>query len=76
MVELITDLATKSNEMEIGPFKFGARWVICDTSGRCNTLTTESSSKTVLGTGNCFYNVKMDGSQESSCLFLQNPTTE
>jgi len=68
MVELITDLATKSNEMEIGPFKFGASWVIC-TSRRYNNLTTESSSKTVLSTRNCFWNLKMDGSEESSYLF-------
>lgn len=28
MVDLIADLATKSNDLEIEPFRFGARWVV------------------------------------------------
>ena len=44
MVDLIADLATKSNDMEIEPFRFGARWVICEFTRRCKTLTIKSYS--------------------------------
>lgn len=73
VVELITHLATKSNEMEIGPFKFGAGWVIRDTSRKYSMLTTESSGKTMLSARNGFFNFKMDGNKESSYLFLIEP---
>lgn len=68
MVDLITDLATKSNDLEIEPFRFGARWVICDFTRRCKTLTIKSCNKTVLSDENGFCLLKMNGNEDSSCL--------
>lgn len=76
MVDLITDLATKSNDLEIEPFRFGARWVICDFTRRCKTLTIKSCNKTVLSAENGFCFLKMNGDEDSSCLSEQSPTTD
>lgn len=67
MVDLITDLATKSNDLEIEPFRFGARWVICDFTRRCKTLTIKHY-KTVLSAENGFCLLKMNGDEDGSCL--------
>lgn len=45
--------------MEIKPFRFGARWVICDITREYKTFTVKSYSKTVRSAKNCFCNLKM-----------------
>lgn len=69
MVDLITDLATKSNDLEIEPFRFGARWVICDFTRRCKTFTLKSCNETVLSDECGFYLLKMNGNEDSSVFF-------
>lgn len=76
MVDLIADFATKSNDMEIEPFRFGARWVICDFTRRCKTLTIKSYNKIMLSVENCFCLLKMSGYEGSSYVSEQNPTMQ
>ena len=63
MVKLIADIATKNNEIEIQPFRFGSRQVISDIIRRYN--------KGVLSTNNCFCNLNMAGSEKF--FFLTEP---